>query len=493
MANPVRLAELLPGAPDVAVAGVSLDSRRVRPGELYAALPGQHTHGARFTAQAVAQGAVAVLTDHEGRALIDADVPVVVVNDPRTALAEVAAAVQGHPARSMRMFGITGTNGKTSTMFLLEAALANLGETVGTLGTIGFRVAGRQLERSRSTVTTPEAPDLQQLLADLRDAGATSVAMEVSSHALALHRVAGITFDGAAFTHLGRDHLDFHHTMQAYFEAKARLFLGGRSRACVVNVDGEWGRRLAGLIAAEGTPLLTTGSAADADVRLVDYETDDELRSVVRIATPDAELRCTVGIPGAFNVQNAITATAMLNAAGVDLSRGVAGFAQAFVPGRMQRVPLGSGAPRVVVDFAHTPEAVTAALTVLPRPRIVVLGAGGDRDPGKRGPMGAAAAENAELVVVTDDNPRSEVPEQIRASVLAGARSVAGAEVLDGGDRRSAIDLALRRADADTWIAVLGKGHESGQEIAGVISPFDDVAVVQQQWQRVRGGSADGA
>ena len=493
MANPVRLAELLPGAPDVAVAGVSLDSRRVRPGELYAALPGQHTHGARFTAQAVAQGAVAVLTDHEGRALIDADVPVVVVNDPRTALAEVAAAVQGHPARSMRMFGITGTNGKTSTMFLLEAALANLGETVGTLGTIGFRVAGRQLERSRSTVTTPEAPDLQQLLADLREGGATSVAMEVSSHALDLQRVAGITFDVAAFTQLGRDHLDYHHTMEAYFEAKTRLFLGGRARACVVNVDGDWGRRLAALIAAEGTPLVTTGCAADADFRLVDHGTDDEQRSVVRVATPGGELRFVVGLAGSFNVQNAITASAMLASAGLPVADGVAGFAQASVPGRMQRVRLGGGAPRVIVDFAHTPEAVTAALAVLPPPRIAVLGAGGDRDPGKRGPMGAAAAANAELVVVTDDNPRSEVPELIRASVLDGAREGGRVEVVDGGDRRSAIALALRRATPDTWVAVLGKGHETGQEVAGVISPFDDVAVVQQEWQRVRGGSSEGA
>ncbi|MFT3861698.1 UDP-N-acetylmuramoyl-L-alanyl-D-glutamate--2,6-diaminopimelate ligase [Micropruina sp.] len=489
----VHLRGLLPGAGDVAVAGVNLDSRHVRAGDLYAALPGEHTHGARFAAEAVARGAVAVLTDAAGRALVEADVPVIVVDDPRTALAEVAAAVQGHPARVMRMFGITGTNGKTSTMFLLESALVALGETVGTVGTIGFRIAGRQLARSRSTVTTPEAPDLQQLLAELRDEGATSVAMEVSSHALALQRVAGITFDVAAFTHLGRDHLDFHHTMQAYFEAKTRLFLDGRARACVVNIDGEWGRRLAALIADAGTPLITTGSTAEADFRLVDVGVDDEQRSVVRVVTPSGELGFTVGIPGGFNVHNAITATAMLSAAGLDLARGVAGFARASVPGRMQRVQLGPDAPRVIVDFAHTPEAVTAALAVLPAPRIAVLGAGGDRDVGKRGPMGAAAAANAELVVVTDDNPRSEVPELIRASVLEGARESGRVEVIDGGDRRSAIALALSRATPDTWVAVLGKGHETGQEVAGVISPFDDVAVLRQEWQRVRGGSGDGA
>ena len=492
-AAPIRLSELLPGAGDLAVTGVSLDSRRVRPGDLYAALPGQHTHGARFAGQAAELGAVAVLTDAEGATLAAGRLPVIVVGDPRAALAEVAAAVHGHPARTMRMFGITGTNGKTSTMYLLEAALVALGETVGTLGTIGFRVAGRQLARTRSTVTTPESPDLQQLLAELRDDGVTSVAMEVSSHALALHRVAGIAFDVAAFTHLGRDHLDFHGTMENYFEAKARLFLEGRSRSCVVNIDGEWGRRLAGLIRAEGTPLLTTGESADADVRLLATESDDEGRSVVTVAGPAGDLGFTVGLPGAFNVQNAITAAAMVQAAGLDLGRAVEGFAAAAVPGRMQRVPLGPGAPRVIVDFAHTPEAVAAALAALPPPRIAVLGAGGDRDPSKREPMGAAAASNAELVVVTDDNPRSEVPERIRSRVLAGARAAGSAEVVDGGDRRSAIALALSRATADSWVAVLGKGHESGQDIGGVTSPFDDVAVVGEEWRRLATEGESGA
>ena len=260
----VRLAGLLPGAGDLAVTGVSLDSRRVRPGELYAALPGQHTHGARFARDAAARGAVAVLTDAEGRALAGDLLPVIVVDDPRVALAEVAAAVHGRPASTMRMFGITGTNGKTSTMFLLEAALDALGERVGTLGTIGFRVAGRQLARSRSTITTPEAPDLQALLAELRDARCSSVAMEVSSHALALHRVAGITFDVAGFTQFGRDHLEFHHTLQNYFEAKSRLFLDGRARACVVNTDDEWARHCSPPAAP---PTRTCGWSASAPTR----------------------------------------------------------------------------------------------------------------------------------------------------------------------------------------------------------------------------------
>lgn len=487
----VRLSGLVPGAGELAVTGVSLDSRRIEPGDLYAALPGQRTHGARFADQAARAGALAVLTDPAGRDLVTADLPVLVVDDPRLVLAEVAAAVHGQPARSMRMFGITGTNGKTSTAFLLEAALAALGERVGNVGTVGFRVGGRPLARDRSTVTTPESPDLQRLLADLRDEAATSVAMEVSSHALVLQRVAAITFDVAGFTHLGRDHLDFHGTLEDYFAAKTRLFVDGRSRACVVNIDGEWGQRLADLIRGQGTPLLTTGEHAKADFRQQRVQLDSEQRSIVDVATPDGNLTFTVGMPGAFNVANAVTASAMVAAAGLDVPRAVTGFATAAVPGRMQRVPLGPHAPKVLVDFAHTPQAVAAALAALPAPRIAVLGAGGDRDPGKREPMGAAAADNAELVVVTDDNPRSEVPEQIRERVLAGARQAGVAEVVDGGDRRGAIALALARATPETWVAVLGKGHETGQDIGGVIRDFDDVAVVQDEWRKLSQVSAD--
>ncbi|WP_298131924.1 UDP-N-acetylmuramoyl-L-alanyl-D-glutamate--2,6-diaminopimelate ligase [Micropruina sp.] len=488
-----RLAGLLPGAGDADVTGVTLDSRAVRPGDVYAALPGQRTHGARFASEAVRRGAVAVLTDAAGAELVEASVPVVVVDDPRATLAEVAAAVHGYPARAMRMFGLTGTNGKTSTLFLLEAALTALGERVGTVGTIGFRLAGAAIDRSRSTITTPESPDLQELLAQLRDAGASSVAMEVSSHALALRRVGGIVFDVAGFTQLGRDHLDFHSDMESYFATKTELFLDGRARACVVNIDGDWGRQLAGLIRAQGTPLFTTGRAAEADFRLLRAEPDAAGRTAVRIASPAGTLDFSVGMPGAFNVANAITAAAMVHAAGLNAAAAVPAFATAAVPGRMQRVELGPGAPAAVVDFAHTPEAVAAALAALPAPRIAVLGAGGDRDPSKRGPMGAAAAANAELVVVTDDNPRSEDPATIRAAVRDGAERAEAAEVVDGGDRRSAIGLALRRSAGRGWVAVLGKGHETGQDVAGVISPFDDVAVLREEWQRLVGESSEGA
>ena len=488
------LSALLPGAPDLIVHGVSLDSRGVRPGDLYVALPGQSTHGARHAPQAVAGGAVAVLTDQAGAALLaGTGFPVVVVPDPRAEMARLAADIYGRPGERLALYGITGTTGKTSTTFLLAAALAAAGHRVGTVGTIGFTFDDRTLASPRTTVTTPEAPDLQALLAHLAEQGADTVAMEVSSHALALHRVAGLVFDVAAFTNLGRDHLDFHPDQEAYFQAKASLFRDGRCRAAVVNTDEEYGRRLAAeLRAVPGLPLRTTGRAADADYRPLGREPARHGRSLVRVATPSGERRFTLGMLGEFNVWNAVTATAMLELAGIDLEPALAGFAEAQVPGRMQRIDLGPGAPGVVVDFAHTPESVTAALDALPPGRrIAVLGCGGDRDQAKRGPMGAAAAVGAEVVVVTDDNPRGEDPAVIRAAVLAGARAAAeagGAEVHDVGDRAEAIRQALALAGPGDWVVVLGKGHETGQQLASGTVPFDDAAVIVQEWARLSGG-----
>jgi UDP-N-acetylmuramoyl-L-alanyl-D-glutamate--2,6-diaminopimelate ligase len=480
----VPLAQLVPGASGV-VTGVALDSRQVRPGDLYVGLPGAATHGARFASQAAASGAVALLTDAVGADLAgDPGLPIVTVADPRAAMAHVAADVYGRPGDALALFGITGTNGKTSTTFLLEAALEALGRTVGTVGTIGFRVGGRALPGTRTTITTPESPDLQALLAVLREAGADAVAMEVSSHALALERVAALTFDAAAFTMFGQDHLEFHHTLEEYFAAKARLFVEGRTRRAVVNTADAWGRRLADLVRADGSAALTTTLAEDADVRVLAAEPLADGGSRVRLQHPGGTTDFTLSMLGDFNVANAVTALALVHAAGLDVDAAAAGLADAQVPGRMQRVDLGPGAPHAVVDFAHTPQAVAAALAALPPTgrRIAVLGAGGDRDTTKRGPMGRAAAEASDIVVVTDDNPRSEEPAAIRAAVLEGARAVAGTEVVDGGDRRSAIATALRLARPGDWVAVLGKGHETGQDIAGTISPFDDVAVVREIW-----------
>jgi len=490
---PVSLADLFPGAPATPISGVTLDSRSVEPGDLYVALPGATTHGGRFTGQAVAQGAVAVFTDAAGAELA-AGLGIVVVTspDPRAEMARAAAAVYGHPGEKLDLFGVTGTTGKTSTTFLLAAGLAAAGRHVGTIGTLGYRLGGQVLASARTTVTTPDAPDLQALLAYLLGHGADAVAMEVSSHALALHRTDELVFDVAGFTNLGRDHLDFHPDIEDYFQAKARLFREGRCRAAVVNVDDPHGRRLAAELAADPrVRLVTTGRESTADYRVVSAVGLATGGSRVSLSTPGGVCEFDLGLLGDFNQRNAATAAAMLELGGIDLAVALPGLAHAAVPGRMQLVDLGPQAPAAVVDFAHTPESVAAALAALPEGRrLVVLGCGGDRDQAKREPMGAAAAVGAEVVVVTDDNPRHEDPAMIRSAVLAGARRAArvtGATVIDGGDRADAIRLALSMARPGDWVAVLGKGHETGQQLADRTIPFDDVTTLAQQWAELRG------
>ncbi|MFB9673002.1 UDP-N-acetylmuramoyl-L-alanyl-D-glutamate--2,6-diaminopimelate ligase [Microlunatus capsulatus] len=474
------------GAGDPDVTGVTLDSRQVQPGDLYVALPGRHHHGAAFTAAAAAAGAVAVLTDPAGRDDAAATgLPVLVTERPRPVMARAAAAVYGRPAERLTMHAVTGTNGKTTTTFLLDAALRAAGHHVGTVGTIGFLLDGQPLPASRTTITTPESPDLQALLAHLLEAGADTVAMEVSSHALVLGRADAITFDVAAFTNLGRDHLDFHGDEESYFAAKAQLFTPERTRQVVLSVDDDAGRRL--LEQVRRTPELTlrTVSLSDpaADHRLLDARPAPGGGTAATVSVDGRRLELRLPLPGDFNVRNALTALAMVSLTGGDVEAAAAGLADVVVPGRMQPVPLGPGAPAVVVDFAHTPQAVAAALGALRDRRVVVvLGCGGDRDPQKRRPMGEAAARAAAVVVVTDDNPRSEDPAAIRAAVLAGARAAGGAEVHDGGDRAAAIALALELAGPDDVVAVLGKGHETGQEVAGTVLPFADADVVRAAW-----------
>lgn len=491
------LAQLLAGAPSVHVTGVSISSRAVVAGDLYVGLAGASTHGARYAADAVARGAVAVVTDAAGAALTgDLDVPVVVVDDPRLGAGEWAADVYGRPADKVQAFGITGTNGKTTTLYLITAALAAAGRTVATIGTIGAQVAGETIPMSRTTVTTPESPDLQALLAVMVERGADTVVMEVSSHALAMHRVDAVPFDVAAFTNLGWDHRDFHPTQEDYFEAKARLFLPGQARAAVVAVGDTWGDRLAARVRHAGIPLLTTGPDADVSATRVDPAPDG--RQLVTIDVQGTPREVLLGMPGDHNVRNLVTAVAMLRAGDVPLDAALGGFADVSIPGRLERVDLGGDAPTVYVDFAHTPQAVEAALAAVnDRRTICVLGCGGDRDHGKRGPMGAVAVEGSDLLVVTDDNPRTEDPVEIRAAILEGARHArdvapagtrpAACRIVDGGDRRSAIRLALSEAVAGDVVAVLGKGHEHGQEMRGSVTTFNDADVVREEWGRLRG------
>jgi UDP-N-acetylmuramoyl-L-alanyl-D-glutamate--2,6-diaminopimelate ligase len=487
----VEVADLFPGAGPARVQGITLDSRLVGPGDLYVALPGRRHHGAEFGPAAVAAGAAAVLTDPAGaRLMAGSAVPVIVVDDPRQAMAGAAATIYGRPADAMTMYAVTGTNGKTTTTFLLDAALRAGRVRTGVVGTIGYFLDGRPLAATRTTVTTPEATELQGLLGYLHEQGAASVLMEVSSHALTLGRADAIVFAVAAFTNLGRDHLDFHLDEEAYFEAKASLFTPLRTRRAVLNVDDPRGRQLAERVARDGRVELTTvGLGGTTDVAALSWNLQGDGRTAVRARLHGRAIDFTLGLPGDFNVRNALTALAMVDVTGGDVEAAAAGLAEASVPGRMQRVDLGPEAPVVYVDFAHTPQAVTAALEALgARRRIAVLGCGGDRDAAKRGPMGAAAAQHADLVLVTDDNPRSEDPAAIRAAVLAGARTAAGpAEVLDGGDRRSAIRLALHRARPGDVVAVLGKGHEPGQEVGDTVLPFSDAEVVAAEWAALHG------
>lgn len=476
------------GASPATVTGISLDSRLIRPGDLYVAVPGARVHGASFAPQAIAAGAVAVLTDAEGADTLAADlgVPVAVAGDVRGAMALAAQELYAHPADDLRMFGITGTNGKTTTTFLLAAALQGLGQHIGTIGTLGFQLDGEALPVARTTVTTPESVDLHALLALMRERGADAVAMEVSSHAMTLRRTEPIRFDVAAFTNLSPEHLDFHPDMEHYFEAKASLFEPERAAAAVISIDDPAGVRLAERIRTTEVTLRTLSwTSSEADYRIAEV-----VAGRVRIETPAGPLTFRLALPGDFNVSNAAMALAMIELAGLDVSAAAAALEGVTVPGRMQPVDLPEGAPAVYVDFAHTPEAVRSALAAFAHDRargrrvVAVLGCGGDRDRGKREPMGRAAAEASDLLVVTDDNPRTEDPAAIRARVLAGAHDVTrdSERVVDGGERRAAIAYALGAATPSDVIVVLGKGHEQGQQIGETILPFDDRTVVEQEW-----------
>jgi UDP-N-acetylmuramoyl-L-alanyl-D-glutamate--2,6-diaminopimelate ligase len=481
-----------PAGPGPDIRGVTLASAEVRPGDLYAALPGARTHGVRYLADAVTRGAAAVLTDPTGRAeAVTSGLPVCVVDDPRAVLGTIADRVYGEPSRALTVIGITGTNGKTTTAYLVEAGLAAAGIGTGLIGTVQTRTRaldehGVATETAFPSVrTTPEAPALHALLATMAESGVAAVVMEVSSHALVLGRVQGVRFAAAGFTNLGRDHLDFHGDLDEYFRAKALLF-DGRAAAEVVDVDDAAGRRL---VERPGRPrpVTVSSSGAAADWSASDIAPAPDGGSTFTLHGPDGRSRpAALRLPGRFNVANAVLATALLDAAGVPVEAALAGIAQTVVPGRME--PVDAGQPFVaVVDYAHTPDAVATALTALRGTTsgrlITVLGCGGDRDPGKRAAMGAAAAAGSDVLVVTDDNPRSEDPAAIRAAMLAGVEDVPEdrrAEVHEVAGRRTALATAVSIARPGDTLLVAGKGHETGQEVAGVVHPFDDRAVLRE-------------
>ena len=476
------LLEVPAQAPDVAVTGVTLDSRAVRPGDLYAALPGARAHGADFTAAALEAGAVAVLTDADGAGRVEdagLDVPLVVVEAPRAVLGPVSARVYGTEDLDLRLVGVTGTNGKTTTAYLVHSALTALGRSPGLIGTVETRIGDERLDSVR---TTPESPELHAVLAVMAERGLDTCVMEVSSHALAQHRVDGVVYDVALFTNLSQDHLDFHSDMDDYFAAKASLFTPQRAKVGLVCTDDAWGRAL---VERALVPVQTIGASGGVDWHVA---VDGDDPSAFRLTAPGVDLHLRSSLPGDFNVTNTAMAAAALVLLGEDaVAVGEAVLTDPHVPGRMEAVaaPEGAAAPRSVVDYAHTPEAIRAALHALrpttPGLLVCVTGAGGDRDRDKRRAMGAAAAEVADLVVVTDDNPRSEDPAAIRAAVLEGVEQVRsagrGVSVAEVGDRRQAIREAVRAAwpqGPGATVAVVGKGHESGQDVGGVVHPFDD-------------------
>lgn len=479
-------------APDgsAEITGITHDSRAVRPGDLYAALPGARLHGADFVTQAAGLGAAAVLTDPAGaERAAAAGLPALVVDDPRARMGELAATIYGHPGRDLLQIGITGTSGKTTTAYLVEGGLRTAKST-GLIGTVEMRIGD---ERIKSERTTPEATDLQALFAVMRERGTEAVAMEVSSHALVLGRVDACVFDIAVFTNLSPEHMEFHSGMEDYFQAKAQLFTPKRSKLGVVNVDDEYGRRLAN----EATVPVVTYSAEghpDADWRADEVEVGP-LDSTFTVLGPKGErIAAKSPLAGPFNVANTLAAIVALAAAGLDPQAAADGVAAVpGVPGRLERVD--EGQPFfAVVDYAHKTDAVESVLRALRKVtegRLhVVLGCGGDRDTTKREPMGAAVARFADTAVLTSDNPRSEDPLAILATMLQGAASVPAherGEVQVFEDRAAAIAAAVARAEPGDTVLVAGKGHEQGQDIAGVVRPFDDRQVLREAIKKAQG------
>ncbi|MGH2967283.1 MAG: UDP-N-acetylmuramoyl-L-alanyl-D-glutamate--2,6-diaminopimelate ligase [Solirubrobacterales bacterium] len=491
----MELRELLAGA-DVAeiagdqgaeIAGLAYDSRRVKAGDLFFCVRGERSDGHDFAERAVEAGAAALIVERH----LDLRVTQVRVANARAAMPPIAVRFWGDPTARLRVAGITGTNGKTTTAFLVRHVLEAQGTQTGLLGTVKRVVGGAEEEVER---TTPEAIDLQATFHRMLEAGDGACAMEVSSHALALERTAGVRFTVAVFTNLTQDHLDFHRDMEDYFGAKRQLFLSSPG-AAVVNVDDPYGARMATELAEAGSPPLITfspGGRAAADFRALDVSFD-AAGSRFRCLGPDGEVAVRTPLPGHFNVENSLAAVAACHALGVPSDAAAAALADAGrVPGRFE--PVDAGQPfAVLVDYAHTPDSLEnvlrAARMLTAGKLIAVFGCGGDRDREKRPLMGEIAARLADSCVVTSDNPRSERPQSIIDEILAGIPEGADAVRVEP-DRRLAIALALEEAAAGDTVVIAGKGHEQGQEFEGGRKiPFDDRQVAIEELHRLRSGS----
>jgi UDP-N-acetylmuramoyl-L-alanyl-D-glutamate--2,6-diaminopimelate ligase len=494
-----ELAREIPGAVDVRgdgsvrIVGVRHDSRTVERGELFVVRKGRTEDGARFVADAVTRGASAVLASRGVLEGLPVTVPSVAVDDVTAALAYAASAVYGHPSFSLEVVGITGTNGKTTTAHLVRAAIDGaLGlPACGIIGTVGHSFGAWRIPAEH---TTPEADDVARAMDAMRSRGATHVAMEVSSHALELGRVLAIRFRVAALTNLSQDHLDFHGSMQAYAEAKARLFTELGPGSSVINVDDAFGREL---LPRVRSPLVRVSARVGADAEIAPLEATVDARGVsARLRTPRGEVRITSRLVGAHNLENIVLAMGVVHALDLDLARAAEALSrERGAPGRLERCDGPGDDVTVLVDYAHTPDALARALEAVrcaTSGRVFcVFGCGGDRDATKRAPMGLAAARGADVVVVTNDNPRTEDAEVIATAIAAGVRS-GGKEPIVQLDRRKAIDLAVRSASQGDLVLLAGKGHEDYQIVGTVKHALDDrteAGLALEARRRQRGAS----
>jgi UDP-N-acetylmuramoyl-L-alanyl-D-glutamate--2,6-diaminopimelate ligase len=484
----------LRGDGSVEIRDLAYDSRRVGSGTLFFCFTGERTDGHDFAPAAVEAGASALVVERP----LELDVPQAQVEDARAAMAPIAAAFNGDPTSELGVVGITGTNGKTTTAFLVRHLLESGGHRCGLLGTVQQIVGGHVEEVER---TTPEAIDLQRTFDRMLESGDEFCAMEVSSHALVLHRADAIQFAVKVFTNLSQDHLDFHADMEDYFEAKRLLFSGEggapilelEGGISVINIDDPYGRRLAvDLSGGVCISYSAAGGQADLSARDVAF---DASGSRFACSTPEGELEVRIPLPGDFNVSNALAALAVARALGLDLGRAAAALASSEqVPGRFESIDEGQPFA-VVVDYAHTPDSLENVLGAGRRitgGRVIsVFGCGGDRDREKRPLMGRAAAELSDLAVVTSDNPRSEDPAAIIKQIEAGIDEDAPAEVVVEQDRRAAIALALERAGDGDTVVIAGKGHEQGQEFEGGRKiPFDDRDVAREELRKLKASAA---
>ncbi len=489
----MRLFELVRGVPnsqyiqdvELDVSGIAYHSARVQPGDLFVAVPGYATDGHEYIPEALERGARALMVMDPGKLPDDlpSGIAAVRVRNARAALARVADLFRRHPSGRLKLVGVTGTNGKTTTAFLLDSICRAAGMTTGLVGTVSYRIGDKELPVAR---TTPEAPDLQEMFERMIAEGVEVATMEVSSHALDLHRVDGCEFASAIFTNLSQDHLDWHQDMEQYYLAKRKLFRPKPEDFIVVhraaiNIDDDYGRRLMGEKKMEA---LTFGTGAGCDLRGEILEMGLK-SSRVRLSHAGGEREFATRLVGDFNLYNMLAATASALQLGLDLDQAVAGIvACPGVPGRFQAVEEGQNFA-VIVDYAHTPDSLAKAAQSARRLTqgqvITVFGCGGDRDRGKRPLMGRQAGELSDYSVITSDNPRSEDPDLIIAEIEAGMREARGSEGYEvQPDRRAAIALALARAGSGDVVLIAGKGHEQGQTFADRVVPFDDFTVARE-------------